>query len=140
MQQTSAQPIDGHWQFTDKNVIQTTKQSGRELVKEVPLPEPGWLTPMAVQRYWKEQRKNGVELIKYSTIIGISGIEANVVRHKYVGEEEFQGPEGTIPVTRWKTRNDSDPQEVIELYTAEGYATLLRSAPLCVSNRAIHTK
>lgn len=120
VQKMSAQPVDIFWQFTDKNVIQTTKQGGREVVKEVPLPESGWLTPVAVQRYWSEQHKAGAELIKYSTIIGSSGLDANVVRHKYVGKEEYQGEDGVIAVTRWRTRTDEMPQEANELYTADG--------------------
>lgn len=119
-QQLSVQPVDILWQFTDKNVIQTTKQGGREVVKEVPLPDSDWLTPMAVQRYWSKKHQNGAKIIKYSTIIGSSGLSANVIRHKHVGKDEFQGPEGTIEVTRWITRNDTEPQEIIELYSAEG--------------------
>lgn len=120
LQQMSAQPVDIYWKFMDKNVIQTTRQGGREVVKEVPLPKPGWLTPMAVQRYWNKQRNSGAELIKYSTIIGNSGLKANVVRHKYVGQEEFQSEDGTIPVTLWRTRTDAVQQEAKELYTLKG--------------------
>ncbi len=120
VQKMSVQPVDILWQFMDEHVIQTTTKEGRESIKEMPLPEPGWLTPMSIQRYWKKQRQDGMELIKYSTIIGNSGLKTNVVRHKYVGKEEFHGEDGTIPVTRWRTRTDAVEQEAKELYTADG--------------------
>ena len=118
------QSVESQWRFEEDRVVQTTRQGGRETVKEVPPPEAPWLMPTAVQRYWLERREAGAQEITYRMIEPQIGLSPVTVRHVLVGEDEFDVGDRTIPVTTWKTTTSLLPLEAIEQYSTDGHLVL----------------
>ena len=122
VQDMALQSMDTRWLFSDDKVLSISRQGGREIRKEHPLPEEPWLTPMAVHRFWIDQRKANAEEITYRTISGESGLSPVTVRHVLVGEEKAALEGRDVPVTVWQTTNSMMPQITsTSKYTAEGY-------------------
>jgi hypothetical protein len=122
VQDMALQSMDTRWVFSDDKVLSISRQGEREIRKEHPLPPQPWLTPMAVHRFWLEQRKQGAEDITYRTISGESGLSPVTVRHVLVGEEKAAVEGQDVPVTVWQTTNSMMPGITsTSKYTAEGY-------------------
>ncbi len=120
MQDMGQQPVESEWRFLDDKVIHTSRQGGRENVRETERPEGDWLTPMGVHRFWKERLAAGDREFSYFTVDGQSGMEPIEMTHTFIedGIYEFEGTE--IPVSVWKTSTSLMPITGIERYTAEG--------------------
>jgi len=101
VQDMAFQSLDTEWRFEPDKVVQTTRQAGRELVKEHPLPEGRWLTPMAVHRYWLERREAGAEEITYRTVDPQAGLEPVMVTQKLLRTDSYEFDGRSIPVTVW---------------------------------------
>lgn len=120
-QNMSLQWVDSVWRFEEDHVVHTTRQGDREAVKELPLPEGEWLTPMAVHRYCLERRRAAAKEITYRTIEAHNGIEPVSYQHVYEGEGTIEFDGRTIPVTVWKTTTNVTPFEAIQKFSADGY-------------------
>ncbi len=120
MQKMGMQPVESQWRFLGNTVVHTSRQGGRELVRETEAPEGEWLTPMGVHRYWLQRVAAGDKRISYFTIDGQSGLEPIEVNHTFLenGVYVFDGRE--IPVTVWQTRTSPPDVTGLEHYTAEG--------------------
>ncbi|MHC4588143.1 MAG: transglutaminase-like domain-containing protein [Planctomycetota bacterium] len=115
------QTLDTEWRFEDDQVVQVSRQAGREFVKEHPLPEGTWLTPMAVRRYWLKRREAGANQITYRTIDPQAGLEPMAVTQKLVGEGAYEFDGRTIPVTVWESTTDPETITAREQYSADGW-------------------
>ncbi|MHC4416065.1 MAG: transglutaminase domain-containing protein [Planctomycetota bacterium] len=120
-QDMASQPLTLKWRFEDDRVVQITRQGEREKVRALSLPAEPWLTPMAAHRYWLERRQAEAKEITYRTIDPQAGLNPVSVRHVYVGADQFEIGDRTIPVTRWKTTTSILPIETLEAYSLEGY-------------------
>ena len=120
MQKMGVQPVESQWRFLDDTVVYTSRQGGRETVRETEAPEGEWLTPMGVHRYWLQRVAAGDTRISYFTVDGQSGLEPFEVSHTFLenGVYVFDGSE--IPVTLWRTGTSLLDVTAIEHYTAEG--------------------
>jgi transglutaminase-like putative cysteine protease len=121
LQEMGIQTLDTEWRFEDDKVIQTTRQGGRELVKEHPLPPGSWLTPMAARRYWLKRREAGADQITFRTIDPQAGLDPVMISQKLVGEGTYEVEGRTIPVTVWETTTDLLPITAREQYSADGH-------------------
>ncbi|MHC4381925.1 MAG: transglutaminase-like domain-containing protein [Planctomycetota bacterium] len=121
VQEMASQSVDTEWRFEGDQVIQTTRQAGRELVKEHPLPAGRWLTPMAVHRYWLERREAGADQITYRTVDPQAGLQPIMVTQKLVGEGTYEFDGRPIPVTVWESTTDLMPIVAKEQYSSDGY-------------------
>ena len=63
VQDMALQSVEYEWRFEDDHVVATTRQGGRETVKQEPLPQGSWLTPQAAHRYWLQRREAGAKEI-----------------------------------------------------------------------------
>jgi len=109
VQDLSLQKIETFWEFTDDVVKSTTKQGGRELKKDLPLPDGTWLTPMGVHRYLAERREAGAKEITYRTVLGESGLAPITIKHEFIGDEEIEIQGRMLAVTVWRTTNSATP-------------------------------
>ena len=121
VQDMAFQSLDTEWRFEPDKVVQTTRQAGRELVKEHPLPEGRWLTPMAVHRYWLERREAGAEEITYRTVDPQAGLEPVMVTQKLLRTDSYEFDGRSIPVTVWRSTTDLVPIPAQEQYAVDGY-------------------
>jgi hypothetical protein len=121
VQNMAAQTLDTEYRFEADQVVQTSRQAGRELVKEHPLPAGEWLTPMAVRRYWLKRREAGAREITFRTIDPQAGLEPVTVTQTFLeeGTYEFDGRE--VPVTFWEATMDLMPIVAREQYSADGH-------------------
>ena len=121
-QHTGLQAVDTEWRFEDDRVVQTTRQGDRETVRDRPLPEGEWLTPMEVQRYWDERREAGAEQITYRTIDPQAGLKPVSFTLTLRGEDEHELGDRTIPVTVWEVTTSLMPLLTFEEHiSADGY-------------------
>ena len=120
MQKMGQQPVESQWRFLDDTVVHTSRQGGRELVRETEAPEGPWLTPMAVHRYWLQRVAAGDKQISYFTVDGQSGLEPIEVTHAYLEDAVYVFDGREIPVTVWRTRTSFMDVEALEHYSAEG--------------------
>lgn len=110
VQDMSLQSVDTRWVFEDDKVLSIATQGGREIRRELPLPEESWLTPMAIHRHWLAQRRAGAEEITYRAITGETGTNPITFRHVLIGEEKASLPgRDDVPITIWKTTNSLMP-------------------------------
>jgi transglutaminase-like putative cysteine protease len=121
VQEMAFQSLDTEWRFEPDKVVQTTRQAGRELVKEHPLPEGRWLTPMAVHRYWIERREAGAQEITYRTVDPQAGLEPVMVTQKLVRNDVYEFDGRPMPVTVWESTTDLIPIPAQEQYSVDGY-------------------
>jgi transglutaminase-like putative cysteine protease len=121
LQEMGFQSLDTEYRFEPDKVVQTTRQAGRELVKEHPLPEGRWLTPMAVHRYWVERREAGAQEITYRTLDPQAGLKPVMVTQKLVREDVYELDGRPIPVTVWDSTTDLIPLPAREQYSVDGY-------------------
>ncbi|UCD76307.1 MAG: transglutaminase domain-containing protein [Phycisphaerales bacterium] len=114
--------LDSQWTFHDDHVMLVSRQGGRVLEKKLDPPQDGWLSPMAVSRFWRERREAGAEEITFRTLDPEQGLEPVTVRQVLQGEEEYEFGGRKIPVTVWKTTSSALPGiESISRISADGY-------------------
>ncbi|MHC5022682.1 MAG: transglutaminase-like domain-containing protein [Planctomycetota bacterium] len=120
-QTASLDPVASEWRFGDGTVTLRSRQSGREVMREMPAPEGVWLTPQAAERFTAERRKAGAKEITYRMVDPEVGLKPISVRTVYEGEGTFEHDGRTIPVTRWLSTTDLMPIEVLEQYSVDGH-------------------
>jgi len=121
MQDMGQQPVVSEWRFLDDDkVVYTSRQGGREIVRETEAPEGEWLTPMGIERLWIESLAAGDRVISYFTVDGQSGMEPVEMTHTFVEDRVYAVDGREVPVSVWKTSTSLIPITGIEYYTAEG--------------------
>lgn len=123
LQDMGLQPVHTEWTFReDGSVLETSRQGGREIVRERPAPDPesGWLTPRAVERLWQQSLEARAQRIAYTTLDPQAGLEPVSVTHVRVQESEHEAGGKSIPVTVWETSNSLMPITATEKYAADG--------------------
>lgn len=120
MQDMGQQPVESEWRFLDDKVVYTSRQGGREIVRETEAPEGDWLTPMGVHRLWLKSLAAGDHVITYFTVDGQTGLEPVEMTHTFVEDRVYEIDGREIPVSVWKTSTSLMPITGLEYYTAEG--------------------
>jgi len=119
-QDMGQQPVKSEWRFLDDMVVYTSRQGGREIVRETEAPEGEWLTPMGVHRLWLKSLAAGDREITYFTVDGQTGLEPVEMTHKFIEDSVYEIDGRETPVSVWKTSTSLMPITGIEYYTAEG--------------------
>jgi transglutaminase-like putative cysteine protease len=109
VQDMAMQSVDTRWIFGDDGVRIVSKQGGRTIESEKPLPAEQWLTPMAAHKYMVERMKAGAKEITYRTIDGENGLAPTALRFEHQGEERMEFDGRSIPITVWKTTTSAMP-------------------------------
>lgn len=121
VQDMSRMKVETKWVFKEDHIEVTSRQGGREKVKEEPLPEEVWLTPMAIKRHWLEQRRAGAKEIVFSMLDPQAGPSPISIRSVFESDGEYELEGRAIPVTLWKTTNSMMPGMVSRnTYAADG--------------------
>ena len=109
VQDMGQQPVESEWRFLDDKVIHTSRQGGREIVRETEAPEGEWLTPMGVHRLWLKSLAAGDRVISYFTVDGQTGMEPVEMTHTFVEDRLYEIDGREIPVSVWKTTTSLIP-------------------------------
>ncbi len=120
MQDMGQQPVESEWRFLDDKVVYTTRQGGRDKVRETEGPEGEWLTPMGVHRLWLKSLAAGDHVITYFMVDGQTGLEPVEVTHRFVEDSVYEIDGSETPVSVWKTSTSLLPITGTQYYTAEG--------------------
>ncbi len=111
VQDMSQQRMETRWVFHKGGVTETSKQGGREKVRERPLPEGKWLMPQAADRYFKERMKAGGDdaenlVIEYRTLTPDTGLKPVKMHHERTGVDSLPWQGRDIPLSVWAVTND----------------------------------
>jgi len=105
VQEAMGQVSESTWKFTGSDIEMTSVAGGVPVTKTVSAPKEKWLTPYAVDRYFKEQLKKGAAAITYQTMSPEMGIKIITVIMTKLGEGVRQVIGDERKVTRWKTES-----------------------------------
>jgi transglutaminase-like putative cysteine protease len=121
MQEMGQQPVKSEWRFLeDDMVVHTSRQGGREIVRETEAPDGVWLTPMGVHRLWLKRVAAGDREISYFMVDGQTGLEPVEMTHTFVEDRVYEIDGRETPVSVWKTTTSLMPITGTEYYNAEG--------------------
>ena len=120
-QDMSAQVMSTHWRFDDDHIVQTVQQGGRETTRTLPRPTETWLTPVAADRFARERRDAGAEVIRYRILDPENGPKPMSIESTRAGKGVHEVDGREIPITIWRTVTDVVPMEVTEHYSRDGH-------------------
>ena len=103
MRQMSREPIEVEWVFHDDSIIEVQRQSSRESTTRHDPPAEAWLTTMAIDRYFTQQREAGAKVVEYKTLDPLTGMDLIHRRHEFVESGSYQVNGEPVPVTVWRT-------------------------------------
>ena len=120
LQEAMGQVSESTWKFIGSEIEITSVAGGVPVTKKVSAPKEKWLTPRAVDRYFKEQLKKGAAAITYQSMSPELGIKIFTVIMTKLGEEVRKVIDGERKVTSWKRENDAMPISGVDSYDESG--------------------
>lgn len=119
-QEAMGQVQETSWEFGVDTLTMTTVAGGQPIIKKVPLPKNGWLTPGAVRKMFRKKMSEGATAITYRTMSPELGPTTITVVMTKKGEEERDVMGTQQLVTSWESVNDKMPIIGTEYYTNTG--------------------
>lgn len=102
-------PQETRYIFKDGHVIEKSRQLGRTIEKERPLPPGPWLTPAETRAFVAKRLEAGATEIVYSTLDPFVGLDPMKVATEVIGETTVEVMGKTVPAVEWRTTNSYMP-------------------------------
>ena len=96
--------------FKDDRVVETSRQLGRRLSSEHPMPLGEWLTPAEVHRYVMRRLEAGATEINFTTLDPFAGLTPMHVRSVVEGKTTVEAMGRTVPAIKWRQTNSFLPE------------------------------
>ncbi len=101
-------PVETTYRFGADGVEATTRQGGRELREELPLPTGEWLSPEAARRVVAAHHRAGDREYSVRTIDPVAGLEPVTIRRTWLGEPTAEEREAGA-AGRWREEQSGAP-------------------------------
>ncbi len=110
-------PLTGHAAFNDDGIAYTVRQGdGAPSVVNMPLPEPGWLPPAALERYVTQRLNAGDQEIAVRAMDIANGPRVVEMSMQVEGEQDIEVYGRTVPAVVWNAQVSMMPGVALREY------------------------